>query len=233
MWGSLATGNDTTRFVMRPGSSLLGRLDGIAKAFELYRVLAFRVTYEPSAGANTNGSVIMSIDYDVEDNDPSLDAIRAQVPNVRCQVSRQARLVLGPRELEKINRTKWLYTAAGTGSHPGMDSGFALNCWSAKSAISPGDIYAEYVIEFTNPRITTSPAKLDVKTANQYATVGVKGEIPASGFVPTPLSNTSGSFYTGNTIVDAASDVLGYLQARPTAVANLIARPGFLNSDDS
>jgi hypothetical protein len=222
----LKTTDSDNRFTFRPGNSLLGRLDGIAQAFEMWRLRSFRVSYEPSAGTTVSGSIIMSIDYDVEDGAITYAQIRTQVPNIRVQVSKPGAIRFGPQEIEKVNRTRWLYTSGGTGTHPGMDAGFACNVWSTLPAAG-GDIYCEYSVELTNPRyIDTVPpvSRLSTQFASARTNAGA-----AAPEVYSP--NIAGQDFTTNAILDTITNVISSIgEAGAIPAINPITPPsGYLN----
>jgi hypothetical protein len=121
--------------------------------WEQYHVDSAVVTFRPSVGTGSNGTVIIGIDYDPSDTTTTLSGAQLLVPRVRTTVYNGAEIRASP---DRMNKSRWLFTAAGSShtiSEP-MTGAFAVVI-SGQSGLTAGTVVGEvwirYKCRFTSP----------------------------------------------------------------------------------
>jgi len=194
-------GNSTpTSKIFTPGASGLPRLDYFSTAYELWRVKSVRVRYEPTAGTQIGGVMYLGTDYDPYDLATTNAEIQQLLPRIRVAPWQRGTMML---DIGKINKGRWMYTAP-TAGHDDLQKGFAITWFGTSIAGPVGELFCDYVIEFSSPKL---PSTLP-------ASVTTKGEL---GFI----------VGSNNAVSTGSGEAVSILGAEPVPVAGSFANPGF------
>jgi len=152
LYGTLQPGLPQTSGGAANGDlSIYSWIQPIAALHEKYRIRRMTIVYEPTCNLSTgNGTVAMSIDYDVRDASPaSMPAMINQASGVYGPPYKEMRLNVRPQRDFLYTRT-----AALTGSYDvkTYDYGFLYVNTEGGTAGAAGRLFVEYEIEFTLPQ---------------------------------------------------------------------------------
>lgn len=138
-------------------TNFLTWLPKIARNFEMYRVRECEIHYENTASTEQSGAVHMAVDYDVlDDQVPDAHSMSQFTTYVRTGLWKSAKMKLNTT---LCNRIPWHYTA--THGYPAAsdqklyDFGrlWILTVGSQDPAITAGELYIDYIIDFCSPTV--------------------------------------------------------------------------------
>jgi hypothetical protein len=183
-----------------PGNSGLARLDQFGQMFELWKVKKLRLHYIPSVGSTQSGMVHMGVDFDNRELPSTPQGVSILEPSTHGAVWKDNSLGI---PIERVQRTKWMYTNAGGSVSPETGTGFAVVV-STTGTVDAGEVWLDYEIEFVGP-VPSGQATNSITGSSDYvATVNAAGTA-----VESALSNT----YVKNSLGEIVPDIIALTTA--------------------
>jgi hypothetical protein len=143
-----------------PTASGMLVLDSVAQTFDRYVVHNVTVHYRPSVGTTKDGYIVMGVDWDSKDNDPtSTQQVESLYPNLRTAVWQDGRMPIGGQS--RIMTRKFLRIPhSETQQEDTYDTtAFKLQIslvTQETPSISAGDIWCTYDVTLEGPVAPTS-----------------------------------------------------------------------------
>lgn len=150
-----------TSLPLNPGmSTCFPWLSEMAQLFESYRFRGLRFVYETQKSASTNGTVLMSVDFDAADSAPTTkQQIMSYEGAVRSGVWQECRYDAKPSSLHKFGPQKFVRGAA-LAANQDIKTYDAGNLYIATQgcadATAIGELYVEYDVDLVTPQIQSS-----------------------------------------------------------------------------
>lgn len=139
-------------------------LSGVASRFESYIVHKMRVIYEPTVSTNTNGTILMGVDFDAADESPE-DKVKmmAMKGSVRSAPWASCSKTLSKSDIHTMAKQKYIRV---TSLDPNLDiktydvGSLYIATQGFSSATDTGELYIEYEIELKTPQLLNDDSLL-------------------------------------------------------------------------
>jgi hypothetical protein len=140
-----------------PGNmAAASRLNSYGQMFDLYHINMLKVHYRPTVGTSQPGKLIMGVDYDSVSSNTTTSQVLALRPGFSGPLYIPNTIVLDPA---RLNKQRWIRTFNGTS----MESSAGTICWVQTTVDAPGDVWIEYDITFTSPRLKSVSSSVFAK----------------------------------------------------------------------
>jgi len=148
-WFTLTDSVPVQSHVFWPGSSGLQALDQYASLFSLWRLRSAVIHYYPSVGTTQPGIYHIGVDFEPTTLPTTSNGVALLTPQLTGPVWSSGSMNIAP--LDRVNRARYMYTAATGLVSPTMAAGFTL-CTSATGTDHSGEIWVDYEIELSGPQ---------------------------------------------------------------------------------
>jgi hypothetical protein len=157
------TGQGYKQVINPLNPSMFPWLSTIAGSYEKYKFRKLEFSYSPIAPTTNAGSVILAIDYDVNDSNPiSKQDLMAYQESIRCPVWGSCTHKCLSENLNRLNQYFCAYSiVTGPGTFENRSSrqndvGMAYFCTVATSnGNQQGELYVSYTIDLITPQLNT------------------------------------------------------------------------------
>jgi len=179
-WGDLSPGLNVLRF--EPGKSDVLWLDAQARLWDLWKLFAARIFFEPNSANNVNGRISLGIDYSRNRAVTSLADVRSLDHYKTCAIYQDTSITVSP---SLVMKSKFLSTAVGSKTPDYPSLGFVLYIWVETDSASKacGSIMLDYTIHFSGRDSSDSKPQ----TTNIVATVPAAPAPGPSAVVQQPI----------------------------------------------
>lgn len=186
---------NATKYTIQPGfASTFPWLSLMAPLYERYRVHKMQFMFLTEKSTATNGTVMMAVDYDVQDADPgSKTALLSYANAVRTQPWADTTFTCNVSDAQ-IFKDRYIRSAVVSGAdNKTFDIGnFFIATQGCIDASVLGELHVSYEIEFRTPQLdlgTFASSGSNFSTSNSSAT----GFAPSIVLGTSPIMNIAGS----------------------------------------
>lgn len=150
-----------TRIEGNPGlSGSFPWLCNLSVMFERYKFRKLHLVYETMKSTATNGTVLLGVDYDAQDDSPATKtAFMAFKSSVRSPTWTEVKLILNPADINQFVKERYVRSTA----HPsGTDiktydfGNMYVGVQGQADSTTIGEIYVEYEVELLTPKLDNS-----------------------------------------------------------------------------